>query len=35
MQLEEDAYILTITNQAKVAVRDRMIEILPEMVLAV
>lgn len=35
MQLEEDTYILTITNQAKVAVRDRMIELLPEMVAAV
>lgn len=35
MQLEEDSYELTITNQAKVAVREKMIELLPEMVNAV
>jgi hypothetical protein len=31
-QLEEDAYELTITNQAKVMVKERLVEVLPEMV---
>jgi hypothetical protein len=34
-QLEEDAYELTITNQAKVMVKERLVEVLPEMVTAV
>ena len=32
MQLEENAYELTITNQSRVMVKERMIEVIPEIV---
>ena len=32
MQLEEDAYELTITNQARVMTKERLVEVLPEII---
>ena len=31
MQLEEQTYELTITNQARVNVREKIVELIPEM----
>ena len=35
MELEEESYKRTITNQAKVQIRERLTELLPELVTAV
>ena len=35
MELEEESYKRTITNQAKVSIRERLTELLPELVTAV